>query len=333
MEKDESVTAVTVRINPQTIQQMKGEIRLLQGMVRDLLSRGVDYGRIPGTPADSLWEPGASQIIGAFNCYVGERRILKFEDTSERISTCVEVPIISRETGRMAATGIGAASTLETKYKYRWVEKLGEWGYDQESAKGLRTKVDRGRTLYRIPNPEHGELLNTIIKMASKRAEVDGAESLPGVASVLRQMFSGRSPGNRNQDEEMEYQGPVWTRFWGEVRRLGLTDGEAHTKLGVTSMKSWLSSGHSLDEALDILRGRQEQGEESAESATERLPENPIFHSWGELAEAAHKLGVSQEDVSKRSGVKGWAGFPSYLDAWRVVEELVTERAQKPSMM
>ncbi len=331
MEEQRSGTAVAVRVNPQAIQQMKGEIRLLQGMVKDLLIRGVDYGRIPGTPADSLWEPGASQIIGSFNCYVGERRILKFEDTSDRISICVEVPIMSRETGRMAATGIGAASTLETKYKYRWVEKPADWGYDEESTKGLKTKVDRDRTLYRIPNPEHGELLNTIIKMASKRAEVDGAESLPGVASVLRQMLSGRSPGNRNQDESPEYEGPVWTRFWGEVRKLGLTDQEAHLRLGVTSMKRWLASGHSLDEALDIFRGRQEQPEEESSEPTE-LPKNPIFHSWGEIAEAAHKLGVSQEEVFKRSGIKGWPGFASYLDAWRVVEELVNERAQKPTM-
>jgi len=248
----ESQRKPVVRLDLQAIELMKTEIRLLQEMVRDLLTPGVDYGRIPGTPADSLWDTGASQIIGAFNCYAGQRRILKLEDTGDRIAVCVEVPVISRETGQVTATGIGAASTLEPEYKYRWVEYPGEWGYDAETAKGFKTRTERGKRLYRIPNPEHSELLNTIVKMASKRAEVDAAESLPGVASVLRQMFFGHS----HQDDS---NGPVWTRFWAEVRRLGLTSQEAHLQLGVTNMKQWLASGHSLDEALAIFRGSQQR--------------------------------------------------------------------------
>lgn len=242
------------RITAASIEQTEQSIALLQGMVRDLLIRGVDYGRIPGTPQDSLWDPGASQIIGAFNCFPGERRILKFEDTDTKISVCLEVPIISRETGIVATTGVGAASTLETKYKYRWVDDPPQWGYDEDSMKTLKTKIDKNKTLYRIPNPEHSELLNTIVKMASKRAEVDGAESLPGVASVLRRMFSREKPPAR--------EGPRWDRFWGEVSRLGLTEDEVHQKLRVASMKDWLSSGKSLDQALDILRGRQTVGPE-----------------------------------------------------------------------
>lgn len=256
------------RITPQYVQETKQQIALLQGLVKDLLIRGVDYGRIPGTPADSLWDPGASQILGAFNSYPGERRILKFEDSARLISFCVEVPIIHRESGQVVTTGIGAASTLETKYKYRWVSDPLERGYDQESVKTLKKKTERGKTVYRIPNPEHSELLNTIVKMASKRAEVDGAESLPGVASVLRQMFSGQPV-----KPPAETEGPRWTHFWGEVRRLGFTDQEAYQKLGVTSMKDWLSSGKSLDEALNILRGKTDVDEKGPEEAADESPE------------------------------------------------------------
>lgn len=252
--KKEEARVPAPRITPETIQETMQSIALLQGMVKDLLIRGVDYGRIPGTPQDSLWDPGASQIINAFNCYPGERRMLKLDDSTEKIVVCVEVPLISRTTGLTVGTGVGAASTLETKYKYRWVDDPLQWGYDETATKTFKTKQGRDdegdeTTLYRIPNPEHSELLNTILKMASKRAEVDGAESLPGVSSVLRQIFSGKK-GARG-----EYEGPVWPRFWGEVRRLGMTDQEAHTKLGVASMKDWLGKGRSLDQALAILRG------------------------------------------------------------------------------
>lgn len=262
------------RITPGSIEQTKQSIALLQAMVRDLLIRGIDYGRIPGTPADSLWDPGASQIIGAFNCFPGERRILKFEDTDTKISVCLEVPIVSRETGLVATTGVGAASTLETKYKYRWVDDPLQWGYDEDSMKTLKTKLDKNKTVYRIPNPEHSELLNTIVKMASKRAEVDAAESLPGVASVLRRMFSGERPPAQ--------EGPRWDWFWGQVSRLGLTEEEAHQKLGVTSMKDWLGKGKSLGQALDTLRGRQPEGPKP-----ERNPET--IKTFGDLYQACRE--------------------------------------------
>lgn len=264
--------ALPPRITPDAIRETTQSIALLQGMVKDLLVRSIDYGRIPGTPQDSLWDPGASQIISAFNCYVGERRILKLDDNEQKIAACIEVPIISRSTGEVVGTGIGAASTLETKYKYRWAPNPQDLGYDETSIKTFKTKRgtdDDGAqvTLYRVPNPEHSELLNTIIKMASKRAEVDAAESLPGVASVLRQIFSGKK--FTKGGEKGEYEGPVWQRFWGEVRRLGLTDHEAHAKLGIVSMKNWLAKGRSLDEALNILRGKEPEGtEESGEPPT-----------------------------------------------------------------
>jgi hypothetical protein len=330
--KKEEVRIPAPRITPEAIQETMRSIALLQGMVKDLLIRGVDYGRIPGTPQDSLWDPGASQIISAFNCYPGERRMLKFEDNEEKIVVCVEVPIVSRATGQVVGTGVGAASTLETKYKYRWVPNPQEWGYDETAIKTFKTK--RGRDdegtetmLYRIPNPEHSELLNTIIKIASKRAEVDAAESLPGVSSVLRQIFSGRKVARG------EYESPVWQRFWGEVRRLGYTDQEAHAKLGVLSMKDWLGKGHSLDEALDILRGKETEGSgESGEPALQPI-EPKLFKNWGELAQAAAKLGVNPSDVLKRAGRKKWEDFTDFRDAWNYVEEIVTEKAQKPKML
>lgn len=299
------------RISPETIQETMQSIALLQSMVKDILIRGVDYGRIPGTPQDSLWDPGASQIIGSFNCYPGQRRVLKLEDSDQKIVALIEVPIISRATGQEVGTGIGAASTLETKYKYRWVPNPQEWGYDEAAIKTFKTKSGKDEDgnetiLYRIPNPEHSELLNTIIKMASKRAEVDAAESLPGVSSVLRQIFSGKKGG---KGDKGQYEGPVWQRFWGEVRRLGLTDAEAHAKLGVTSMKDWLSQGHSLDEALNILRGKEPEGTEESEQPTKPRGEKPkrdpdTIKTINELYKACNEdWGMQPKDVLKELGI------------------------------
>lgn len=305
----------SLQVTPQSIQETVQSIALLQGMVKEVLVRGIDYGRIPGTPQDSLWDPGASQIIGSFHCYCGQRRIIKLEDSEEKIVVCLEVPVISRNLQIEVASGIGASSTLETKYKYRWVSNPQEWAYNDEAIKTFRTKKGReeGREviLYRIPNPEHSELLNTIVKMASKRAEVDAAESLPGVSSVLRQMFS---PSKKTQEQ---YPGPRWQRFWGEVTKLGYTRDEVHTKFRVASMHDWLAKGRSLDEALDILRrdGNPEQSDgrsgvdlpwkakDGAELQLDPNRDTESLKDINDLLEACYAdFGLQPADVAKELG-------------------------------
>lgn len=279
------------QVTPESIQETVQSIALLQGMVRETLIRDIDYGRIPGTPQDSLWDPGASMIIGSFSCYCGHRRIINLEDSDGKIAVCLEVPVISRKLQQEVGSGVGAASTLETKYKYRWVANPKEWGYDEAAVATFKTKKGRenGREtmLYRIPNPEHSELLNTIIKMASKRAEVDAAEALPGVSSVLRQIFSGKTPRQDRKapegTEDSQWEAsPRWQRFWGEVTRLGYTQQEAYRKLGVHTMHEWLGNDHTLADALATLRGNSNpQG--AAPSQPTSILEAPIQEPEVEL--------------------------------------------------
>jgi hypothetical protein len=278
-------------------------------MVADVLKRGIDYGRIPGTPADSLWDPGASMIISAFNCFAGERRVLKLEDNSERISVIIEVPIISRSSGRVMATGIGAASTMETKYKYRWLsdEQAAADGYNEEALKAVRTKRDpKGETLYRVANPEHSELLNTIIKMAAKRAEVDAAGGLPGVASALRQIFAGR-PVHSKPDVPSGQKITTWNQFWGESKRLGLEQVDVYRILEVDHVKEWLTArGETLDGAIEYLRNNQTKaatplGETSEIPGTESqqkhkdIPE--IATVWDDCRTLVTMLKIEQKNL------------------------------------
>lgn len=263
-----------LRVTKESVQDRRIELDLLQSMVKGILKKGTDFGRIPGTPADSLWEPGAMQIISAFNCYPGQRRILQLKDESDKLVVIVEVPVISRTTQEVMATGVGAASTLETKYKYRWFNKADarQMGYDDTALASLKQRDGKGGNVeYRVPNPEHGELLNTILKMASKRAEVDAAESLPGVASVLRQMFSEPQHGRPGAERSEQRADPrreqassdnngnityTFTHFWGDVRKLGIDQTKAHELLNVASVKDWLvaNPGKTLKDALATVR-------------------------------------------------------------------------------
>lgn len=252
-------------ITREYVDQQKRSLALLQGMVKDILVEGRDYGRVPGTP-QFLWDPGASQIFGGFNVFPGHRRIISHIEDGTKISIVLEVPLIQRHTGTEVGSGIGASSNEESKHKYRWIkeDELGLWGYTSETTTSLRTRVEDGVTKYRIPNPDRGELLNVCVKQASKRAEVDGAEALPGVSSTLRELFDPKrqwqGSGKKGKGEPIDPDSPRWTKYWGEVRALGIvtpTGSPDHDRackmLGVATMHDWLSKGKSLDEATKAL--------------------------------------------------------------------------------
>jgi hypothetical protein len=85
----------------------------------------------------------------------------------------VRCRLIHRESGIQVASGIGSCNTRESKYAYRWV-----WARDIPegvSPKTLRQRTTRkgqGDPQYALPNTEIGDLANTVLKMAQKRAMI-----------------------------------------------------------------------------------------------------------------------------------------------------------------
>lgn len=146
--------------------------------------------------------------------------------------------MIHRPTNEVKATGVGACTTTETKYGYRWVSDPEAYGHDRQ---GLRVRQGK----FRIPNPEREELENTILKMATKRAEVDAAQSLPGVGTSLARIFSGAGEKPKEPDP--------WTQFWAQAGALGLNADQVHQMLGVGSMKEWIAAGRTLKDAITVL--------------------------------------------------------------------------------
>ena len=169
-----------------------------QAAVRETLRRkltvGIHYGMIPGLPGEMLFEAGADTILPAYHCRATPAPggiTWRTEEDSEHLAVTVVADVIRWDTGEIVASGIGGASTRELKYAYRWVleDDPALRGLDKA---GLKTRTlsygkDAGKTQYRAPNPDLGDLENTIIKMAFKRAKVDAVQALPGVAGLFKQ--------------------------------------------------------------------------------------------------------------------------------------------------
>ncbi len=237
--------ARAIIITPRYVFQQQQSLQQMQRLTKEVLVDGRDYGRIPSLPGKALFDCGAQLIIGAFNCHVGHRKILSITDNPAQLSIIVEVPLVNFETGIEVATGIGAASILEPRSKYRWVENPGDWGYDEESAKELKHEERNNKIVYQILNPEPGECFNFIVKMASKRAEVDAAKNLPGAGSALKEILDIKFKATED-----------WDSFWGELKRMGLKPDELQAILGDKSVKEWQKKdkGNTLERAIKLCR-------------------------------------------------------------------------------
>ncbi len=240
--------APMVTLTEMSIQNIAHNVTMAEKLVTTLLEREIDYGRTPGTPIDGLWDAGAAKIMAGFNCYV-DHQILFHTDEENLISWCIQAKIISRASQTVVGTGVGAASTREVKYKYRWVDNPREYGYGDDEIEKLKRKESK----YRITNPEYGELVNTLFLMAAKRSEVDGARSMPGVGGALKKLFENKM---RGESQSQTRKPNDWTPFWGETNRMGLTPEKAREYLGVKSMKEYKGT---IEEALATIRGKVAQ--------------------------------------------------------------------------
>ena len=173
-------------------------VETLTKSFKQWLQEEVDYTRTLFGRSDkpSLLDPGAQKIRSFFHAYPEIHILDHPEDRTpgkERIKYVVRADI-THVSGVRIGSGVGSCSTDESKYQYRWLtaDKLRDLSYTEAQISELPKREMSARrggrfTVYRIRNPEILDLDNTILKMASKRAEVDATLSLPGVSGVFTQ--------------------------------------------------------------------------------------------------------------------------------------------------
>jgi len=193
-----------------------GNIETLTQGFKSWMTENVDYtrdlyDRNQGKPA--LLDPGPFKMMNFFRVRP-KHEVLMVEVTrepgEELVKYVVAAKLVHHVTGHVLAEGVGSCCTDEKKYQYRWLTQSrlrNEQGFSDEEVGGLPFKELPGRSggrfkVYRFRNPEILDLDNTILKMAAKRAEMDAALQLPGVAAVFSQ--DPPDPSER-KDVEAEY--------------------------------------------------------------------------------------------------------------------------------
>jgi len=207
---DQPAIPVDFGITETGIQTILRQLELLERLVKEALREGQDYGVIPGTDRNSLWKAGADNIIGALRCHSEPHQTRAVVDPETGFVLYeYEALIKVNGTGVVVAHGVGACTNQEVKYRYRdekrscpsckstaiikGKEDFGGGWLCWRKQGGCGAKYSDGdeaiesQKVGRVDNPDPLDQTNTIMKMAEKRAVVDAALKLPGVARFFTQ--------------------------------------------------------------------------------------------------------------------------------------------------
>lgn len=153
--REESIQSISVVPDfAITINEARQRIEMLQNFVREMMVPEIDYGVIPGCKKPSLYKAGAEKLCDIFGLSKHIEIINRLEDWDNRIFHYeVKAILINKRTGHVEAEGIGCCNNKEKKYS--------------------------SQDAYNV--------INTILKMAKKRALIDAVLTATRSSSVFTQ--------------------------------------------------------------------------------------------------------------------------------------------------
>ena len=180
------MTPLSITATRRSTEQMLAQRSAIVEAMTTVMRKEIDFGTIPGTPKPTLYKPGSEKILAMFN--------LAATPTAEDLSTpdCiryrVHVTITHAPSGIILGTGIGEASSAESKYQWRSVVCDEEWNETPKDRR--RTKWKEGHSgpyAMRQVRAEMEDVANTVLKMAKKRAQVDAVLTVTAASDLFAQ--------------------------------------------------------------------------------------------------------------------------------------------------
>jgi hypothetical protein len=187
--------------------------KLLAEYVQKHMIEGTDYGKIPGTgEKKALLKPGAEKLVDLFRCTPKFTLVKETEDFDRGhgfFAYVFRCRIVQRDSGAVLAEGFGSANSREGRYRWRdakrkcpncgkeaiikgkeeygggWVCFKKQGGCNAKFSDGA--PAIEGQKTGKVENEDIASQANTILKMAKKRALVDGAIALARCSDMFTQ--------------------------------------------------------------------------------------------------------------------------------------------------
>ena len=244
----ENAVAVVDKPRELSVVEVKAQVVKVQELMKDLMQEGTHYGEsFPGDTKKNLLKPGADKLCFMFRLRPDyTREIKELPGGHMEVITCCQIFHI--ESGMKIAEGIGLASTMESKYRWRnaarkcptcgketIIKGKEEYGggyicYGKKGGCGAKfgdnDPLITDQVVGKIENPDIADTYNTVIKMSKKRAYVDAtiaacaasdifsqdAEDFGSVAESLAHEASQEAPRNVTPPPESPHSPPKTER-------------------------------------------------------------------------------------------------------------------------
>lgn len=167
-------SSLSVRVTEGSLTELGQQRALLRTFIKKQLTKDIDYGIIPGTPKPSLYKPGAEKIANIFQLgsrIVDRSNTVDIKNNFAMFSVTVE--IYHLPSGKAISQCEGVANSQEVKYKER-------------SKKEFNQQTNRREVVGKEETPI-GDVLNTLSKMAQKRAYVGAVIIATGASDFFTQ--------------------------------------------------------------------------------------------------------------------------------------------------
>jgi len=194
--EDTKIALVKHEEMPLTAVEIREQVNLIQEVMKAVMKGGQHYGIIPGCgDKPALFKSGAEKIMMTFRLSADPQ--VEDLSTVDIIRYRVKCNMLT-QSGIFKGAGIGECSSEEEKYKWRTAISEAEWNETLETQKRLKYKKD-GEIKQVRTNPY--DLANTILKMAKKRALIDGILTVVGASDIFTQDIEDMSDENISHDK------------------------------------------------------------------------------------------------------------------------------------
>ncbi|GHV74961.1 hypothetical protein AGMMS49940_22630 [Spirochaetia bacterium] len=207
-----SDTALAV-VQPQSfelsVNEVKNQVEKIKTLMTDLMREGEHYGgSFPGDTKKSLHKPGADKLCFMFRLRPDFEQEIK-ELPGGHIEVLSKCKIYHIESGTKIAEGVGMASTMESKYRWRNAAKKcpecgketiikgkAEYGggwlcYGKKGGCGAKfadgDQAIEGQVVGKVENADIADVYNTVLKISKKRAYVDATITATAASDVFSQ--------------------------------------------------------------------------------------------------------------------------------------------------
>uniref|UniRef100_A0A6M3LPQ6 Uncharacterized protein n=1 Tax=viral metagenome TaxID=1070528 RepID=A0A6M3LPQ6_9ZZZZ len=192
---------------PLTVSEIRGQVNLIQEIMREVMHKDEHYGVIPGTGTKpSLLKAGAEKLILTFRLVPDiEETVLELPHSHREYRVKVR---LSSQNGIFLGAGVGSCTTMEGKYRFRtgpveltdipvpkeyWNLRKSEPAKARELiGNHIPKKTDTGQWLLataseKVEHDNPADYYNTCLKMAKKRALVDACLTVTAASDIFTQ--------------------------------------------------------------------------------------------------------------------------------------------------